>query len=33
MRFGIDQARRGWLTARDVVNTRSLRELRGLLRR
>ena len=33
MRFGIDQARRGWLTARDVVNTRPLRELRGLLRR
>jgi DNA polymerase (family 10) len=33
MRFGIDQARRGWLTAGDVVNTRPLRELRGLLRR
>ena len=24
MRFGIDQARRGWLTADDVINTRSL---------
>jgi DNA polymerase (family 10) len=33
MRFGIDQARRGWLTARDVVNTRSLAELKTLLRR
>ena len=33
MRFGIDQARRGWLTAADVVNTRSLSDLRKLLRR
>jgi len=33
MRFGIDQARRGWLTAKDVVNTRPLSELRTLLRR
>jgi DNA polymerase (family 10) len=33
MRFGIDQARRGWLTAADVLNTRSLLELRKLLRR
>ena len=33
MRFGIDQARRGWLTADDVINTRSLTELRKLLRR
>jgi DNA polymerase (family 10) len=33
MRFGIDQARRGWLTADDVVNTRSLAELRKLLKR
>ena len=33
MRFGIDQARRGWLTADDVLNTRSLAELRRLLKR
>jgi DNA polymerase (family X) len=33
MRFGIDQARRGWLTANDVINTRSLADLRKLLRR
>jgi DNA polymerase (family X) len=33
MRFGIDQARRGWLTTDDVLNTRSLEELRKLLRR
>jgi DNA polymerase (family 10) len=33
MRFGIDQARRGWLTANDVINTRSLSDLRKLLRR
>jgi DNA polymerase (family 10) len=33
MRFGIDQARRGWLTADDVINTRSLPDLRKLLRR
>ena len=33
MRFGIDQARRGWLTADDVINTRSLAELRKLLKR
>jgi DNA polymerase (family X) len=30
---GVRQARRGWLTAGDVVNTRPLRELRELLRR
>jgi len=29
---GIVQARRGWLTARDIVNTRPLGELRRLLR-
>jgi DNA polymerase (family 10) len=29
--FGIDQARRGWLEAKDIVNTRSIRELRALL--
>ncbi len=33
MRFGIGQARRGWLAADDVVNTRSLAELRRLLKR
>jgi DNA polymerase (family 10) len=33
IRFGIDQARRAWLTAKDVVNTRSLADLRKLLRR
>jgi len=31
IRFGIDQARRGWLTAKDVINTRSLAELRKIL--
>jgi DNA polymerase (family X) len=33
MRFGIDQARRAWLTASDVLNTRSLSEVRLLLKR
>jgi len=33
MRFGVDQARRGWLTTDDVINTRSLAELRKVLRR
>ena len=33
MRFGVDQARRGWITADDVINTRPLGELRKLLRR
>ena len=32
MRFGVDQARRGWLEAADVVNTRPLSALRSLLR-
>ncbi len=31
MRFGVGQARRGWLEADDVVNTRSVTELRKLL--
>ena len=31
LRFGIGQARRGWLEARDVLNTRPLQELRRLL--
>jgi DNA polymerase (family 10) len=33
MRFGIGQARRGWLAAGDVLNTRPLDELRQLLKR
>lgn len=33
MRFGVDQARRGWLSADDVLNTRSMKSLRRLLRR
>lgn len=33
MRFGIDQARRGWLEPKDVINTQSLSELRKLLQR
>jgi DNA polymerase (family 10) len=33
MRFGIGQARRGWLEPADVINTRSLAELRKLLKR
>jgi DNA polymerase (family 10) len=33
MRFGIGQARRGWLEPVDVINTRSLPELRKLLKR
>ena len=33
MRLGIDQARRGWLTADDVINTRPVSALRKMLRR
>ena len=33
MRFGLDQARRGWLEADDVLNTRSWPALKRLLRR
>ncbi|MFN2266897.1 MAG: PHP domain-containing protein, partial [Desulfonatronovibrio sp.] len=33
MRFGVDQARRGWLEARDVINTYSLKKLRKNLKR
>ena len=33
IRFGIDQARRAWLTRDDVINTRSLTALRKLLKR
>jgi len=31
LKYGIGQARRGWLEAKDVLNTRSLRELKPLL--
>ncbi len=31
LRFGVGQARRGWLTAQDVLNTRPLAELKKLL--
>ena len=33
MRFGIDQARRGWLEPKDVLNTRSWPQLKKLLQR
>ncbi|MBW8269277.1 DNA polymerase/3'-5' exonuclease PolX [Caldovatus aquaticus] len=33
MRYGVDQARRGWLEPDDVLNTRPLPELMALLRR
>ncbi len=33
MRFGVDQARRGWLTEADVLNTRPLGQLKKLLKR
>ena len=33
MRFGVDQARRGWIEAGDVLNTRSWAELSKLLAR
>ena len=33
LRFGVDQARRGWIEAKDVINTRPLKELRKLLKR
>ena len=33
MRFGVEQARRGWLEPEDVLNTRSLKELKKFLRR
>jgi DNA polymerase (family 10) len=32
MRFGVGQARRGWLEPDDVVNTRGLEDLKRLLR-
>jgi DNA polymerase (family 10) len=33
MRFGIFQARRGWLGPKDIINTRSLTGLKKLLKR
>jgi DNA polymerase (family 10) len=33
MRFGLDQARRGWLEPDDIINTRPLQDLRELLKR
>lgn len=33
LRVGIGQARRGWLEKHDVLNTRSLKELRPLINR
>ena len=33
LRFGVGQARRGWLEAEDVLNTRSWKELEELLKR
>jgi DNA polymerase (family X) len=33
MRFGIDQARRGWLGPEDIINSRSSRDLKRLLTR
>jgi DNA polymerase (family 10) len=33
MRYGIDQARRGWLEAEDVLNTRPWKDLQKLLQR
>jgi DNA polymerase (family X) len=33
MRFGVDQARRGWLEAKDIVNTRAWPDLKKMLKR
>ncbi|MCJ8498985.1 DNA polymerase/3'-5' exonuclease PolX [Desulfatitalea alkaliphila] len=33
IRFGVDQARRGWLEADDVINTRGLSELKAMMKR
>jgi DNA polymerase (family 10) len=33
IRFGVDQARRGWLEADDVINSRPLAQLQKLLKR
>jgi DNA polymerase (family 10) len=32
MRYGINQARRGWIEKKDVINTLSLKKLRRVLR-
>jgi DNA polymerase (family 10) len=32
LEYGVGTARRGWVTAADVVNTRSLDEMLGLLK-
>ncbi|MGC9324692.1 MAG: DNA polymerase/3'-5' exonuclease PolX [Desulfomonilia bacterium] len=33
MQFGVNQARRGWLEKKDVINTRTLKQLRKMLKR
>jgi DNA polymerase (family 10) len=33
IRYGVDQARRGWLEPDDVINTKSLKDLKKLLKR
>ncbi|MFP4473415.1 MAG: DNA polymerase/3'-5' exonuclease PolX [Candidatus Omnitrophota bacterium] len=33
MHYGVEQARRGWIEADDVINTRSLRDLRRFLKK
>jgi DNA polymerase (family 10) len=33
MRYGVGQARRGWLTSEDVINTRSWSDLVDILKR
>lgn len=33
IRYGIGQARRGWLEAKDVINTRNINELKKILKR
>lgn len=33
MRFGVMQARRGWLEAKDVINTRDLKDLKKVIKR
>ena len=33
MRFGVEQGRRGWLEADDIINTRPLKALKALLKR
>lgn len=33
MQFGIDQGRRGWLEAKDVINTRNLTDFKKLIKR